>query len=185
MTRTRIMRVLPFLPACAVPAAAQARAVAVHMPAGEQVPPAVHADSATPQEPPGEEAMPPAATPLPRDVFTYVAAGRRDPFVPALPLPPDAASAPLEAELLGIIGHADPVRSVVVVRVGHPAPVGGGPPPDSGRVVDGIHRLRLGDRIGSLQVLSIHEHQVIVEVAGPAGVERRLLTLPRPPGGAR
>ena len=192
MKRTPSSRALPFLLACAVPAAvrgpaAQRDPAAEQVPQAEQVPPAERRDSAVgPQEPPAAQVVPAAPMPaLQRDVFTYVAVGRRDPFVPAAPPSPEAASTALEAELLGIIGHTDPGRSLVVLRVGRSGPGGGARPLDSGPGVDGIHRLRRGDRIGGLQILAVHEDRVVVEVDGPGGVERRELELPRPRGGAR
>ena len=192
MKRTPSSRALPFLLACAVPAAvrgpaAQRDPAAEQVPQAEQVPPAERRDSAVgAQEPPAAQVVPAAPMPaLQRDVFTYVAVGRRDPFVPAAPPAPEAAATPLEAELLGIIGHTDPGRSLVVLRVGRSGPGGGARPLDSGPGVDGIHRLRRGDRIGGLRVLAVHEDRVVVEVEGPGGVERRELELPRPRGGAR
>ncbi len=123
---------------------------------------------------------------LARDIFNYVATGRRDPFLPvAVPTPLEGSSS-LEAEVLGIISHTDPRLSVVVVRI---ARARAGETDHSGGSRAGgagdTYRLRLGDRIGNTRVLAIHEHHVVVEVEGPAGIERRLLELPGARRGAR
>lgn len=132
---------------------------------------------------------PPADTPPPgsspaweRDSFTYVVAGRRDPFLPVPFQARPESAVSLEAEVLGIISHSDPRLSVAVVRVT------GGRPDAGGIGVGGAattYRVRLGDRIGNMRVLAIHERQVEVEVEGPAGIERRLLEQPAVRRGAR
>lgn len=116
--------------------------------------------------------------PLVRDSFTYVVAGRRDPFQPIAR--PDHDDLDLqEVRLLGIISHGDRDLSVAVISV------------SSGRVANGTgvsdtagqppfresHRLRAGDRVGSIRVVSIHERHVVVEVVGEGRATQRLLSL--------
>ena len=154
-----------------------------------QIPAGERGDSAS--TPPGRSSLAEAPIPespltLGRDIFTYVAAGRRDPFHPA-PVPtPSEGSLSVEAEVLGIISHRDPLLSVAVVRVVRARAGEGGQPDASGAGgAGGTYWLRIGDRIGNTRVLEIHEHHIVVEVEGPAGIERRLLEQPAARRGAR
>ena len=158
-------------------------------PAVGQIPAGERGDSAS--TPPGrfslaEAPIPESPLTLGRDIFTYVAAGRRDPFLPA-PVPtPLEGSLSVEAEVLGIISHRDPLLSVAVVRVGRARAGEGGQPDASGAGgAGGTYRLRIGDQIGNTRVLEIHEHHIVVEVEGPAGTERRLLGQPAARRGSR
>ena len=123
---------------------------------------------------------------LERDIFNYAATGRRDPFVPVTFPTVSKGPLALDAEVLGIISHIDPRLSVAVVRVARAGADEGGHAGGSGvGGAGGTYRLRLGDRIGNARVLAINEHHVVVEVEGPAGIERRILEQPRPRRGAR
>ena len=124
---------------------------------------------------------------LGRDTFTYVTTGRRDPFlpVPITRLPEE--NVPVEAQVLGIINHVDPRRSVVVIRL-LPEELGEGGRLDvsgGGGGAGGTYRLRLDDRIGNIRVVAIHQHRVVVEFVGSEGVERRLLEQPGARRGSR
>ncbi|MDE2652990.1 MAG: hypothetical protein F4107_14340 [Gemmatimonadetes bacterium] len=130
--------------------------------------------------------MPGNSPTLERDTFTYVAAGRRDPFLPASGPTPLEDSVAMEVEVLGIISHTDPRLSVVVVRAVFGRPAAGGQTGDAAAVeVGGTRRLRLGDRIGNTRILAIHEHHIVVEAEGPAGTERRVVAQSGPRQGCR
>lgn len=119
---------------------------------------------------------------LARDTFTYVATGRRDPFLPVASPALAEGSGFLELVVLGIISHPDPLRSVVLVRAA-PAQEG----EDMGETGGGARtsRLRAGARIGNARILAIHPRHVVFAVEGADGVERRLVRQPGPRRGAR
>ena len=119
-----------------------------------------------------------------REVFTYPAGERRNPF---LPLGGTSANSPRaeDVRLLGIIHHPDSAYSLVVLGVSAKAR-GGGDVPDSasaprlGRV---NARLRLGGRLGRLRIAAIHQDHVVVEADESDRIATRVLTIPRPAGG--
>ncbi len=119
---------------------------------------------------------------LARDTFTYVATGRRDPFLPVASPAPAEGYGFLEPEVLGIISHPDPLRSVALVRAA-PAREGEGMGETGGAA--GTSRLRAGARIGNVRILAIYPRHVVFAVKGADGVERRLVRQPWPPRGAR
>lgn len=117
-------------------------------------------------------------SPLEREVFTYVVAGRRDPFLP--PSPPVAAAARFHGvRLLGIISHHDPRRSIALIRVHEEEEQSGADGDGSGPGSSGgeSHRARIGDRIGNLRIMAIGAQQVVVALDGPAGTSRRIIAL--------
>lgn len=120
-----------------------------------------------------------------RRTFSYVATGRRDPFLPVSRSEGSHGPSGGELEVLGIISHTDPRMSVVVVRAlrAGAQEVSAPGDPDSG--FGGIHRLRLGDRIGNALITSIRADHIAVEVEEPHGVVRLLLGIPRARRGAR
>ena len=153
-----------------------------------QTPERVRDDSVSTRENRLSAETPVAESPpvLGRDTFTYVTTGRRDPFlpVPITRLPEE--NVPVEAQVLGIINHVDPRRSVVVIRLLWEGLVDGARLDGSGGGgAGGTHRLRLDDRIGNIRVLAIHQHHVVVEFVGSEGVERRLLEQPGARRGSR
>ena len=159
-----------------------------------QIPPTAGYDSASADGHPlpARAAVPESASEsaaslaLERDQFSYVAAGRRDPFLPLSP--PAVSENPFgpDPEVLGIISHADPNLSVIVVRVAIARERGGGAPGDPAVAALGrIRRLRLGDRIGNARIASIREDHVVVEVEDSTGVARRILEHPRARRGVR
>ncbi len=150
----------------------------IQTPAGER-------DDSASVDPDGSPLETPAPGSPPRwerDNFSYVVAGRRDPFLPAPFQARPESVASLDAEVLGIISHADPRLSVAVVRVARGRADEGGV---GAGVAGGTYRVRLGDRIENMRILSIRERQVVVEVEGPAGIERRILEQPAVRRGAR
>lgn len=123
-------------------------------------------------------------TAIEREVFTYPVAGRRDPF---LPPSPSVGDVPLfrAVRLLGIISHIDPHRNVAVIRVHEEHAEGvAGSEMGGGQDAGESHRVRIGDRIGGIEVLAISARRVVVVVEGPAGPMRRLLELASDPGTA-
>lgn len=93
-----------------------------------------------------------------REVFTYPAAGRSDPF---RPLELGAGMGPrFENLLLAGIIHAPEVGSVVVLR---------------DRSTGRRHRVRDGERIGNARVLEIRPEAVVFSVRGPTGPRREIL----------
>lgn len=116
---------------------------------------------------------------LDREAFTYVVAGRRDPFLPTSPHL-EAGPRFQEARVLGIISHRDPRMSVAVISVvvGRAADAAGQSVSGPGSGGDRNYRLRVGDRVGGMRVRSIHERHVVVEVAGSDSPTLRILELP-------
>lgn len=118
-----------------------------------------------------------------REVFSYPAYQRRDPFVPLVDA---AAGGPRfeELNLMGVVHHSNPRLSVVLFSVGNvnEADVavtrqgaGGG----GGRPMFATYRLRRGDVIGNTRIIEIREDQVIVEVEEFGLADRRILELSR------
>ena len=128
----------------------------------------------------------PSTMDLQREVFSYVAAGRRDPFLPTA-LPVEDGPRIQDATLLGVIFHSDPRRRVVVMSVSGKSAVDGvganSAGPRSGSEI--THRLQLDGRVGNIRVLEIHERRVVIEVESNAGPVRRSLEFPTAqPGGS-
>lgn len=148
---------------------------------GPQVPQNPRDGGGSPGSPPGDSTW----QPLERDSFTYVVAGRRDPFQPIAS--PDRGDLDLrEVRLLGIISHGDPDLSVAVISVSRDLGVNGAGSSDTALQppLRESHRLRTGDRVGSVRVVSIHKRHVVVEVAGAGRATRRLLSLGAASGGS-
>ena len=117
-----------------------------------------------------------SAPTMEREAFTYVVAGRRDPFRPVSA--PAVATGFFGVRLLGIISHDDPRRSVAVVRLleeEDQSASGDGSAPGSNAGEN--HRVSIGDRIGNIRVLVIDRKHVVVALDGPAGTSRRILEL--------
>ena len=120
-----------------------------------------------------------------REVFTYPAGERRNPF---LPVEGPAADGPRveDMRLLGIIHHPDSAYSLVVLgisrRVGGTGDVvNAAAGPQAGRATA---RLRLGDTHGRLRVVEIHEYRVVIELDEPDGDAIQVLALPGPVRGS-
>lgn len=113
-----------------------------------------------------------------REVFTYVVAGRRDPFLPLSP-PVAAATRFHRVRLLGIISHHDSRRSIALIRFhaeeeqSRADGDGSGPGSNAGE----SHRASIGDRIGNLRIMAIGTQQVVVALDGPAGTSMRIIEL--------
>ena len=117
-----------------------------------------------------------------REVFTYPAGERRNPFLPAQDL--STHSPRIEnTRLLGIIHHPDATYSLVVLgfaagsRSLRDIPGAG---PGTGRATV---RLRLGGEFGSLRIAQIDKDHVVVEADRPEGTASRVLAIPRPEEG--
>ncbi len=162
-------------------------------PATAQTPPIARGDSASADghTPPAETAVPESAwepgasLELERERFAYVAAGRRDPFLPlSHPAVAENSSGP-DPEVLGIISHSDSSLSVIVVRAAAGRERGDGAPGDPGAWLGSIRRLRLGDSIGNARIVSIREDHIVVETEDSVGVRRRILEHPGARRGVR
>lgn len=110
-----------------------------------------------------------------REHFSYAAEDRRDPFSP-----PGARVSvnPMigGVRLVGIIHHPDARLSVALLQVGLQDGVGGEGRPPQRPLPMGV-RLRVGDSVGGTSVAEIHPDHVVVEVASPAGLNRRVLDM--------
>lgn len=114
-----------------------------------------------------------------REVFSYPAYVRRNPFVPLVDA---AAGGPRfeELNLLGVVHHENPLYSVAlfgvgdVANAGNVAGAGGG-----GGSLFETHRLRRGDIIGNTRIVDISKDRVVVEVEEFGMAERHILELPR------
>lgn len=119
-----------------------------------------------------------------REMFTYPAGERRNPFLPQRDL---SAHGPRieNTRLLGIMHHPDSAYSLVVLgfaagldgRPGAPAAEAG---PGTGRATV---RLRLGGVAGGLRIVRIHKDRVVVESDRPEGTASHVLAIPRPAEG--
>jgi Tfp pilus assembly protein PilP len=103
-----------------------------------------------------------------REVFTYSAAGRRDPF---RPLTEDDEMGPRfeQLALRGIIYATGRGRSVALLGDG------------SGRV----YRVREGDVVGNARVVEIGQHRVVLAVETFGTIRREMLELQRRGGAQR
>lgn len=110
---------------------------------------------------------------LRRELFTYMSANRRDPFSPPGAL---VTGNPMVGgvRLVGIIHHPDTRLSVVLVEVGLRSGEDGEGAPTEEALSTGV-RLRVGDSVGGNRVVEIHPNHVVVEIASPNGVNRRVL----------
>lgn len=117
---------------------------------------------------------------LERERFTYVSAGRRDPFQPPAESPSDEAAV-AGLRVLGILHHEIPRYSLVLLQ----ARGAGGATPDVEDVgADQMttHRLRPGDQLGPLRVVQVQRHRVIVEIAEGSGHSRHVIEVVRSVG---
>lgn len=115
---------------------------------------------------------------LERERFAYPRYGRREPFQPLAGAPADG-DAVAGLQILGIIYHEIPHRSLVLLRTGRD--------PGIDTVAEGLrppevstHRLRMGDSLGPLRIVRIRHRLVVVDVTDERGVTRRVLEAPRP-----
>ena len=111
----------------------------VALPAFAQAPPR---NAGAPNIPPGSQPEPKLA--FDREVFTYPAEGRRDPYKPLVGGPGSGGPLFADITLRGIIYSADARRSVALVQVGSKR----------------TFRLRSGDVIGNARVLEIEPQRV-------------------------
>ncbi len=114
-----------------------------------------------------------------REVFTYPAGERRNPFLPARD--PSTHGPRIEdTRLLGIVHHPEAAYSLVVLAIAagsgglHDTPGAG---PGTGRATV---RLRLGGVLGDLRIAQIHEDHVVVEADRPEGTASQVLAIARP-----
>ena len=113
-----------------------------------------------------------------REVFTYPAGERRNPFLPARD--PSTHGPRIEdTRLLGIVHHPDAAYSLVVLAIaagpgGLHDTQGAGPGKQRATV-----RLRLGGVLGDLRIVQIHEDRVAVEANRTEGTESQVLAIPR------
>lgn len=123
---------------------------------------------------------PPDTTPaelvFEREVYSYPAFDRRDPFAP---LVSGSEGEPRfeDLALLGVIYSTNPAESVALLGIA----LG-----DGGTVAGNSFRVRRGDRIGNTRILAIQRDRVIVEVEEFGLTEQRSLAVKRPgEGGSR
>lgn len=116
-----------------------------------------------------------------REHFSYAAQDRRDPFSP-----PGALGTvnPMMGgvRLVGIIHHPDARLSVVLLQVGLKSQAEGGGGLVQEPLSTGV-RLRVGESVGGTSVAEIHRDHVVVEIASPNGVDRRVLDMSIGEGG--
>ena len=137
--------------------------------------------SARTDPPPGAERdLPPQTAErgliLEREVYTYPARGRRNPFLPAEVAPPRGARVE-GIVLLGIIHHPDPLHRVAVMRLGQGG--GGLGNGEGSSVARAASRLRIGGVFAGARVVAIETYHVVVELEEPGGTASRVLALPR------
>lgn len=119
--------------------------------------------------------------PFHREHFSYAAEDRRDPFSP--PGAPGTVNPMIGGiRLLGIIHHPHPRLSVVLVQVGMQGEAEGLGGPAQERPSTGV-RLRIGDSVGGRSVAEIHPDHVVMDIASPNGVDRRVLAMSSGEGG--
>ena len=116
-----------------------------------------------------------------REVFTYPAGARRNPFLPVKGIPADRPRVE-DVRLLGIIHHPESAYSLVVMGI----PEAIGPTGDvlgdaAGTRASWITaRFRSGDVLGRLRIAGIREDHVVIEAGEPDGVAIETLSVPRP-----
>lgn len=119
-----------------------------------------------------------------REVFSYPAGERRNPFLPVETFSADGPGVE-HARLLGIIHHPDPAYSLAVLDVS--AGFGGTrriPGAEPGPEADGATaRLRVGAVLGRLRIVRIHEDRVVIGEDLPEGAAMKVLAVPRPAPG--
>jgi len=110
-----------------------------------------------------------------REFFTYMTENRRDPFSPPVAL---VAGNPMVGgvRLRGIIHHPNARLSVVLLEAGFEREEDSGGTLTPEPLWAGV-RLRIGDAVGGTRVAEIHPNHVVVEIASPNGVNRRVLQL--------
>ena len=119
-----------------------------------------------------------------REVFSYPAGERRNPFLPVRTF--SAGGPGVEhARLLGIIHHPDPAYSLAVLDVsagfgGTRRIAGAEPGPEAERATA---RLRVGAVLGRLRIVRIHEDRVVIGGDLPEGAAKKVLAIPRPAPG--
>lgn len=111
-----------------------------------------------------------------REVYTYPARGRRNPFVPAEADP--GRDAGLEGiMLMGIIHHPDPLYRVAVIRLGGGS---GGLGNEAGSPdTTAASRLRIGEVLAGARIVAIETDHVVVELEEPGGTMPMVLAMPR------
>jgi len=111
-----------------------------------------------------------------REVYTYPARGRRNPFVPAEADP--RRGAPVDGVmLLGIIHHPNPLYRVAVMRLGgRNGGLGNGA---VSPVAAAASRLRIGGVFAGARIVAIEADHVVVELEEPDGTVPRVLAMPR------
>ena len=116
-----------------------------------------------------------------REVFTYPADGRRNPFLPVANLVADGPRIE-DTRLLGIIHHPDSAYSLVLLGISGGqggtrdilnAETGAG----TGRATV---RLRLGGVLGRLRIVRIREDHIVIEADRPQGPATQVLAISRP-----
>ncbi|MEK9502880.1 hypothetical protein [Gaopeijia maritima] len=117
-----------------------------------------------------------------REVFSYPAFSRRNPFKPLLA---SGEGGPRweGMQLEGILYDADPQYSIAIVSSGRAnAQADAGPDGSAGETA----RLRVGQRWGNIRVLAIHHDNILIEVEEFGLTEQRTMRLPaRGEGGQR
>ena len=108
-----------------------------------------------------------------REIFTYPAYKRRNPFEP--PARPGGGGGPRLSELTiaGLIHDPGSRRSLVLLAGESAGGEGGGAKID-------YYRLREGEALGNFRVVEIEEMRVIFDVESFGTMERRTLDVPRP-----
>lgn len=129
----------------------------------------------------GSAAQIPEGLSFHREHFSYAAEDRRDPFSPP------GASVTVNpmiggVRLVGIIHHPRAHRSVVLLQVGMQSEAEGEGGTTRELLSTGV-RLRMGDSVGGTSVVEIHPDHVVVEIASPSGVDRRVLDMSIGEGG--
>ena len=136
----------------------------------------------------GQPARPPGQTQtelvILREVFQYPAFARKNPFVPVLARAEGEVAA-ADLRLIGVIIANDPARSVAVVGNSVALPAEDG----SGLVVSEEGQawyLRVGDSIGNITLVEIHEGRIVIDVVQFGLTDRMTLLLETGiPGGIR
>ena len=127
----------------------------------------------------GQEAPPPppdtTVLVFNREVFTYPAYERRNPFTPLIA--GDIAGPRFEElTLLGIVYYENPELSVALFGSGNR----GGPDPAGTAAASETYRGHVGEVIGNMRVIEIQPTIVIVEVEDFGLTEQQVMELPRP-----
>lgn len=113
---------------------------------------------------------------LEREVFTYPARGRRNPFVPREAALHDSPGAE-RIRLLGIIHHPDPRYRIAVI--GFDGGLGGTGDQEGGPAAVAASRFRVGEARAGVRIAAIEVDRVVVVVEEPGGPATRMLAIPR------